>query len=151
MVGKTEESYLKTGFAEYCRRLGFYNPFEWTEIPSPKGAGNMTVQQLLAKEASLIAKHVQPGEFLVLLDEHGREFSSQGFAGFLQKQFQSGAKNLVFVIGGPYGFDDSLKKSANMLLSLSKMTYSHQMVRLFFAEQLYRAMTIIRGESYHHE
>ena len=99
----------------------------------------------------LISKKFTPGDIVVLLDERGKEMSSKEFATFLNRQFLSGGKNLVFVVGGPFGFDPSLKKQASSILSLSRMTFSHQMVRLFFTEQLYRALTIIRGESYHHE
>ena len=151
LSGKTEEEYLKTGLREYEIRIKRYVPFEIVEIPALKNAANLSFGEQNSRECASISKRFLPGDIIVLLDEHGKEMSSTEFASFLNKQFISGSKNLVFVVGGPFGFDPSLKKQASSILSLSRMTFSHQMVRLFFAEQLYRGLTIIRGESYHHE
>ncbi len=151
LTGKTEEEFLKTGIREYEMRIKRYVPFEIVEIPALKNAANLSAAEQNSRESEVISKKFQPGDVIVLLDEHGKEMKSTEFATFLNRQFLSGSKNLVFVVGGPYGFDPSLKKQASSILSLSRMTFSHQMVRLFFTEQLYRALTIIRGESYHHE
>ena len=151
LIGKTEENFLKTGISTYEMRVKRYIPFEIVEIPALKNAGTLSQAEHNLRESALIQKQIFPGDLLVLLDEHGQEMRSSEFAIFLNKQFSSGNKNLVFVVGGPFGFDPSLKKKASIILSLSRMTFSHQMVRLFFAEQLYRALTILRGESYHHE
>lgn len=151
LIGKTEEEYLKTGIREYATRIKRYIPFDIVEIPSLKNAASLSHADQNAREALLISKQFVSGDIIVLLDENGKEMASTEFASFLNKQFLTGSKNLVFVVGGPFGFDSAIKKQASFILSLSRMTFSHQMVRLFFTEQLYRALTIIRGESYHHE
>ncbi len=151
VIGKTEEGYLHHGLMEYLNRVKHYMPFEITEIPALKNVSSLTRDQQNAKEAEVITRQLQPGDVVVLLDERGKEYRSVEFAAFLNRHFVSGAKTLVFVVGGPFGFDPSLKKLASSSLSLSKMTFSHQMVRLFFAEQLYRALTILHGSGYHHE
>ena len=151
LVGKTEEEFLKTGIYEYQMRIKRYVPFEIVEIPALKNAANFSIVEQNLRESAMIIKQFLSGDIIVLLDENGIEMKSTEFATFLKKQFLSGSKNLVFVVGGPFGFDPVLKKQASSILSLSRMTFSHQMVRLFFAEQLYRALTIIRGEPYHHE
>jgi 23S rRNA (pseudouridine1915-N3)-methyltransferase len=151
LTGKTEEEFLRTGIREYEIRVKRYVPFEITEIPALKNQASLSQAEQKTRESLLITKHFQPGDVIVLLDEHGREFRSTEFATYLNRQFLSGSKRLVFVVGGPFGFDPLLKKKASDILSLSKMTFSHQMVRLFFTEQLYRALTIIKGEGYHHE
>ncbi|MEI7723844.1 MAG: 23S rRNA (pseudouridine(1915)-N(3))-methyltransferase RlmH [Bacteroidota bacterium] len=151
LVGKTEEEYLRTGIREYETRIKRYVPFEIIEIPALKNAANLPLAEQNARECVMLGKQISPGDVLILLDEHGREMSSTEFAAFLNKQFISGNKNMIFTVGGPFGFDASFKKQASFILSLSRMTFSHQMVRLFFTEQLYRGLTIMRGESYHHE
>jgi 23S rRNA (pseudouridine1915-N3)-methyltransferase len=151
LIGKTEEAYLRTGILEYEMRIRRYVPFEIIEIPALKNAANLSNAEQNARESMVLNKQFSPGDVIILLDERGAEMSSTAFASFLNKQFISGNKNLVFIVGGPFGFDPALKKQASFILSLSKMTFSHQMVRLFFTEQLYRGLTIIRGESYHHE
>lgn len=151
VTGKTEESYLREGIQEYRQRIQRYIPFDILEIPALRNASSMPAATQMQKESDAIRRHLLPGECLVLLDERGKEMTSAEFAAFVNKQFTSGYKGLAFVIGGPFGFDPALKKDATHLLSLSRMTFSHQMVRLFFTEQLYRALTILRGESYHHE
>lgn len=148
--GKTEEAYLLDGIAIYVKRLKHYCSFEQLLIPSVK-AGTMSVEQLKEKEAELILKHIDNNDIMVLLDENGKQLSSIEFAEFIQKQQLSSVKNLVFVVGGPFGFAESVYKRSNVKLSLSKMTFSHQMIRLLFIEQLYRAFTIIKGEKYHHD
>jgi 23S rRNA (pseudouridine1915-N3)-methyltransferase len=151
VIGKTEENWLRAGIGEYEKRIRHYVPFGITEIPALKNAASLPAAEQNLRESELIAKHISQGDILVLLDEKGTAMSSVEFAAFLNKQFLSGAKTLSFAIGGPFGFDPSLKKNARHLLSLSRMTFSHQMVRVIFTEQLYRALTILRGESYHHE
>ncbi|MEI7663286.1 MAG: 23S rRNA (pseudouridine(1915)-N(3))-methyltransferase RlmH [Bacteroidota bacterium] len=151
LTGKTEEEYLKTGIREYETRVKRYVPFEITEIPSLKNQASLSHAEQMQRESELLQKHIVQGDVVVLLDENGKEMRSTEFASFLNRQFVSGGKNLVFIVGGPFGFDPVMKKQANAMLSLSRMTFSHQMVRLFFTEQLYRALSILRGESYHHE
>ena len=151
VTGKTEEAYLREGIQEYRQRIHRYIPFEIVEIPALRNASTMPVATQMQKEAEAVRRHLVPGECLVLLDERGKEMTSTEFASFLNRQFTSGSKGLTFLIGGPFGFDPALKKEATHLLSLSRMTFSHQMVRLFFTEQLYRALTILNGASYHHE
>jgi 23S rRNA (pseudouridine1915-N3)-methyltransferase len=151
LTGKTEENFLKTGIREYESRVKHYVPFEIVEIPGIKNQASLSQSEQKLRESELIQKQIVPGDIVVLLDEHGKEMRSTEFAAFLNKQFLSGGKNLIFVVGGPFGFDPALKKQAAGMLSLSKMTFSHQMVRVFFIEQLYRALSILRGEAYHHE
>ena len=151
VIGKTEEPYLIKGMREYENRITRYLSFEVVEIPGLKNASHLSKQEWKAKEAAKIRPVFTTSDILILLDEKGKEMTSVEFSSFLDKKFSSGSKNLVFVIGGPYGFDESVKKKAHFQLSLSKMTFSHQMVRLFFLEQLYRALTILRNEAYHHE
>ena len=148
--GKTEEDYLVKGCAVYEQRLKHYLPFETVVIPALKNTKAMSVEQQKQKEGELLLKLLQPADRLLLLDENGKEHDSPGFAQFLQQQMNSGIRNLVFVVGGPYGFSEEVYKRANGKVALSKMTFSHQMVRLFFIEQLYRGMTILKGEPYHH-
>jgi 23S rRNA (pseudouridine1915-N3)-methyltransferase len=150
LSGKTEEEFLKSGIREYEIRVKRYIPFEIVEIPALKNAANLSHAEQKSRESVLINKRFLPGDVIILLDENGKEMSSTEFASFLHRQFLSGSKNLVFVVGGAFGFDPSLKNKASAILSLSRMTFSHQMVRLFFIEQLYRGLTILRGESYHH-
>jgi 23S rRNA (pseudouridine1915-N3)-methyltransferase len=151
VTGKTEEPYLREGIREYETRVKHFVPFEIIEIPALKHAASLTATEQNAREAEAAGRYIQPGDVVVLLDEHGKEMRSTGFATFLNQRFVSGAKTLVFVVGGPFGFDPAFKKRAAFTISLSKMTFSHQMVRLFFTEQLYRALTILKGASYHHE
>jgi len=150
LVGKTDSDYLGRGIDEYVKRLKHYLPFEMLVIPDLKNTKNLSENQQKQKEGELILNQVNPGDFVVLLDEKGREFTSVDFSKFIEKQMISGLKKLVFVVGGPYGFSNEIYKQSNSKISLSKMTFSHQMVRLIFTEQLYRAMTIIKGEPYHH-
>lgn len=149
-VGKTEESYWKEALAEYQRRLQHYVPFELQALPEVKNTKNLTMSQQKTQEGVLIRKAMQAGDWFVLLDEQGKEYTSMEFAAYLEKKIQIVSRRLVFVIGGPYGFSDEVYQMASERLSLSKMTFSHQMIRPIFVEQLYRAMTILRGEPYHH-
>jgi 23S rRNA (pseudouridine1915-N3)-methyltransferase len=150
-IGKTDEPYLLKGMKEYETRIRRYLPLEIFEIPGLKNAAHLGKQEWKAREAAKILPVFTPQDIIILLDERGNEMSSTEFSSFLNQKFSSGSKNLVFVIGGPFGFDESVKKAASFRLSLSRMTFSHQMVRLFFLEQLYRALTILRNEAYHHE
>lgn len=150
LIGKTTNKYFVAGINDYCERINHYMPFEIKVIQEIKNTKSLTEDQQKIAEGSLILKLLQPSDTVVLLDEHGEEMRSVAFAKWLQgKQFN--ARRLVFVIGGPYGFSQEVYDRATELVSLSKMTFSHQMVRLIFTEQLYRACTIIKGEPYHHE
>jgi 23S rRNA (pseudouridine1915-N3)-methyltransferase len=151
VIGKTEETYLKKGMAEYESRINRYVKFSITEIPGLKNASHLSKEEWKAKEAEKISQHLSSTDYIILLDEKGKEMTSVEFSGFLNQKFSGSGKSLTFIVGGPFGFDESLKKQAGQLLSLSRMTFSHQMVRLFFMEQLYRAMTILKNESYHHD
>jgi 23S rRNA (pseudouridine1915-N3)-methyltransferase len=151
VIGKTDDSYLKTGISEYITRLKHYITVEYTEIPALKKSSSLSMQEQQAREKDLIEKNLKPGETVVLLDEHGKQMTSTDLALYLNQKMVSGIKSLVFLVGGPYGFHTDLIKKKFEMISLSKMTFSHQMVRLVFAEQLYRAFTILRNESYHHE
>lgn len=150
-VGKTDEDYLQKGIEKYVKRLKHYVTFELVVIPDLKQAKNLTEKLQREKEGQAILKHVQPTDMLILMDEHGKAFRSVEFAAFFEKQMLNSVPHIVFAVGGPYGFDEAVYKRANSQISLSKMTFSHQMVRLFFVEQLYRAFSITRGEPYHHE
>ena len=150
-VGKTDVKWVKEGLDVYVSRLKHYVPFSVTEIPELKKVSALSQEQIKEKEGDLILKQIGPQDTLILLDEHGTEYRSLDFAAWLEKQLAGGGKNLVFAIGGAYGFSEAVYKRANGKISLSKMTFSHQLVRTVFAEQLYRAFTILKGEPYHHE
>lgn len=150
LVGRTTDKYFEAGIADYTSRISHYMPFNITTIPELKNTKNMTEEQQKQAEGELIMKHIQPQDTVVLLDEKGRELRSVELASWLQQK-QNTARRLLFVIGGPYGFSPVVYARADEKLSLSKLTFSHQMVRLVFTEQLYRACTIIKGEPYHHE
>ena len=150
-VGKTDVKWVGEGLDLYAGRLRHYLPFSIVEIPELKKASALTEEQIRQKEGELILRHAAPGDTLILLDEHGREFRSLELASWLEKQLGSGARNLLFVIGGAYGFSPEVYARANGKLSLSRMTFSHQMVSVIFTDQLYRACTILKGEPYHHE
>lgn len=150
-VGKTERPYLKEGETEYLNRLKHYCSFEKIEIPELKNAKKLREDQIKVEEGKLILSKVDSSAQLILLDENGKKFSSVGFSDYLQKKFNQGGKSLVFVVGGAYGFSEEVYARSNGKVSLSEMTFSHQMVRLFFIEQVYRALTILKGEPYHHQ
>jgi len=149
-IGKTDSKALQSLIDDYTKRLGHYIRFEFDVIPDIKNTKNLSEELQKQKEGELILKKVNTSDVLILLDESGKQFSSLEFANYLQKHMNSGIKQLVFVIGGPYGFSTELYKRAQGKLSLGKMTFSHQMVRLFVVEQLYRGFTILRNEPYHH-
>ncbi|MDE5869236.1 MAG: 23S rRNA (pseudouridine(1915)-N(3))-methyltransferase RlmH [Muribaculaceae bacterium] len=150
-VGKTTINFVATGIEEYTRRLKHYIGYKITALPDIKKNASLSAERQKEAEGEIILSKLQSSDFVVLLDERGREYSSIEFAGFIEKQMLSGRKRLVFVVGGPYGFSRSVYDRADGKVSLSRMTFNHEMVRLFFTEQLYRAMTILRGEPYHHE
>lgn len=150
-IGKTGKSFLEEGENEYLKRLKHYIPVERIEIPDLKNAKKLTFDQIKELEGKEILSKIHAGDHLILLDERGDFFSSVQFSNFLQQKFNSGGKAIAFVVGGAYGFSDELYNASSGKISLSKMTFSHQMVRMIFLEQLYRAMTILRGEPYHHE
>ena len=150
-VGKTDKDWVKQGIDIYTSRLKHYMPFSINEIPELKNVSALSKDQIKVREGELILKNVKPTDDVILMDEHGKEYTSVDFASFLQKKISYEGKDIVFVIGGAYGFSDEIYRRANGKISLSKMTFSHQMVRAIFAEQLYRAFKIMRGEPYHHE
>lgn len=150
-IGKTDDKYIIEGIEKYVKRLKHYISYTIIEIPDLKNTKSLSTDQQKAKEAELLRKHIGQGDFVILLDERGKEYTSVQFATFLNKKMVSGLQNLVFIVGGPYGFDQTIYDLAGDKLSLSKMTFSHQMIRLFFTEQIYRAFTILKGEPYHHE
>ena len=151
VVGKIGKSFLKTGIDEYTRRLSHYVNFDIQYISDAKNTKNLTEKQQKQQEGVNILASLDTGDYVVLLDEHGREYTSMEFSRYIEKKMASVPRRLVFVVGGPYGFSDDVYARANEKLSLSKMTFSHEMIRLIFTEQLYRAMTIINHEPYHHE
>ncbi len=150
-IGKTDEDYLLTGIKKYVGRLGHYVSFERKEIPDPGNRKTLSEEQQKKAESFLLLQQLQPSDQVILLDENGKQFTSVEFSESLEKQMASGTKRLVFIIGGPYGFAQEVYDRANAQMSLSPMTFSHQMVRLIFVEQLYRAFTILKGEPYHHQ
>lgn len=150
-VGKTDDKNFRSLLEGYKKRLGFYVSFEMQIIPDIKNAKTFSEIQQKQKEGEILLKFLEPSDVIFLLDEHGENFSSIAFSDFIQKKMNSGIKNLIFIIGGPYGFSEAMYARANGKISLSAMTFSHQMVRLFFIEQLYRAFTILRNEPYHHQ
>lgn len=150
LVGKTNDKHFQTGIDDYCQRIGHYMPFSITVIPELKNTKSLSFQQQKEREGELILAKLQSSDHVVLLDEHGNDFRSVEFARWIEQKNAS-VRRLVFVIGGPYGFSEAVYSRANEKISLSKMTFSHQMVRLVFVEQIYRACTIIKGEPYHHE
>ena len=150
-VGKTDRDWVKQGLDIYTSRLKHYIQFSIVEIPELKNVSALSKDQIKTKEGELILKSIRPTDDLILLDERGKEYSSVEFAKVLQDKISYVGKDIVFVIGGAYGFSDEVYRRAGSKMSLSRMTFSHQMVRAIFAEQIYRAFTIMRGEPYHHE
>lgn len=151
LVGKTTDKHIEALIKEYTDRLRHYLSFEIVVIPELKNTKALTAEQQKEREAELLLKQLSDADHVVLLDEGGREFRSVEFANYMERLQHCGARRLVFIVGGPYGFAPSVYKRAKEKLSLSQMTFSHQMIRVLFVEQLYRAMTILRGEPYHHE
>lgn len=150
-VGKTDKDWVRQGLDIYVSRLKHYIPFSIVEIPELKNVSALTKEQIKNKEAELILKNIRQTDDVILLDERGKEYTSVELARIIQDKISYAGKDIVFIIGGAYGFADSVYQRAGSKISLSKMTFSHQMVRAIFAEQLYRAFTIMRGEPYHHE
>ena len=150
-IGKEDAELLDASIKQYSKKINFYFPYETVVIPYLKNCKSLSFDEQKKKEGELILKKIAPSDVVVLLDERGKELSSVAFSGFIQQQSNSGIKNLVFVIGGAYGFSDEVYQRKNEMVSLSKMTFPHIMVRLLFAEQLYRACTILKNEPYHHE
>ena len=151
VIGKTSIGYLKQGIDEYIKRLKHYVPFEIKYIDDIKNTKNISEDQQKQTEGAKILSLLDKSDFVVLLDEHGKEYTSMQYSSYLQKRMLSGVKKVVFVIGGPYGFSQEVYDRANDKISFSKMTFNHEMIRLIFTEQLYRAYTIINHEPYHHE
>lgn len=150
LIGKTQDKHFQAGITDYVERISHYMPFEVVVIPDIKNTRALSEQQQKEREGELILKKLKPGDNLVLLDEHGTQPTSVQLASWLERKRLDG-RRLVFVIGGPYGFSPAVYERANEKVSLSRLTFSHQMVRLVFVEQIYRACTIIKGEPYHHE
>lgn len=150
-VGKTDKDWVRQGMDIYVSRLKHYIPFAVVEIPELKNVSALTKDQIKVREGELILKNIKPTDDLILLDERGKEFSSVEFAKVIQDKISYVGKDMVYVIGGAYGFSDAVYQRANSKISLSRMTFSHQMVRAIFVEQIYRAFTIMKGEPYHHE
>ncbi|WP_317898658.1 23S rRNA (pseudouridine(1915)-N(3))-methyltransferase RlmH [Aurantibacillus circumpalustris] len=150
-IDKTQDSYLMEGIDAYIKRLKNYATLDITTINVPKTVRQRSFNEQKNEEAKLIFNHISPEDFLILLDDKGKEYSSMDFSKFIAQKQNASTKRLVFLIGGPFGFDSKIYERANFKLSFSKMTFSHQMIRLFFVEQLYRAYTILKGEKYHHE
>ena len=151
VVGRTVEKHYITAINDYVERIKHYTPFDMEVIPELKNTKSLSMEQQKEKEGELILKALQPRDVVVLLDEHGKEFRSIEFAEWAEKKMHTVNKRLVFIIGGPYGFSKDVYAAAQEKISLSKMTFSHQMIRLIFVEQLYRAMNILAGGPYHHE
>lgn len=151
VIGKTTDAHIQAIIDDYASRLVHYVPFSLEVIPELRNTKALSAEQQKAQEAELIKRQMQAGDYLILLDEHGAERRSVDFAGWMQKRMNSGARRLLFVVGGPYGFAPSIHQLAKEEISLSQMTFSHQLIRALFVEQLYRSMTILRGEPYHHE
>lgn len=151
LVGKTVNKHFVELIDDYASRVKHYISFDIITIPELKNTKNLSAEQQKQQEGELILKQLQAGDYMVLLDEHGKELRSIEFSKYMEQKMQTVSRRLVFIIGGPYGFSSDVYAKANEQLSLSKMTFSHQMIRLIFVEQFYRAMTIMRGEPYHHE
>lgn len=151
VVGKNTDVNIGKLVDEYVGRINHYMPFCIEVVPELKNAKNLSMDQQKEKEAELLQKVFQPGDYIILLDEHGRERRSVEFAQWILKKMSAGPRRIVFVVGGPYGFAPSIHQMRNEEISLSQMTFSHQMIRLLFVEQIYRAMTILHNEPYHHE
>ena len=151
VVGKTTDKRFDTIIQDYVERIKHYIPFDIEVIPEIKNSKGLSQNEQKEREGELILSKLQASDYVILLDEHGNERSSTDFAAWIQKKMAAGPKRLVFIVGGPYGFSPSVHQRGNEEVCLSKMTLSHQMVRIFFVEQIYRAMTILNGEPYHHE
>ena len=150
-IGKTNEPYVKPGIEDFTKRISNYYKVEWNIIPVPKNAGMMSEMDLKKKEGEMILEWLEERDYMVALDERGKQFASKGLADFIQSRANESTRRLVFVIGGAFGLDEAVLKRADMKWSLSTLTFPHQLVRLILSEQLYRAFTILRNEKYHHQ
>ncbi|HOY31975.1 MAG TPA: 23S rRNA (pseudouridine(1915)-N(3))-methyltransferase RlmH [Bacteroidales bacterium] len=150
LTGKTESLSVRNLMDEYIKRIIHYTKFELIEVPDIKNIRSLSVEQYKLKDSENLKKYLEKSDCVVILDEHGKELTSESLAGFVEHKFQTGVKNMMFVTGGAYGFSEDIRKMSAHSISLSKMTFPHQLVRLIFIEQLYRAFTIIRKEKYHH-
>ncbi len=148
-IGKTNEKYLREGIGIFTKRLGHYLPFEMQELPDIKQAGKLSPVALKEKEGEMVLQRLKSDDYLILLDERGKRYTSEAFARQINKWLQLSQKRIIFLVGGAYGFSTDLYQRANQKIALSEMTFSHQMVRLFFVEQLYRGMSILRNQPYH--
>lgn len=151
MIGKTDEDWVLKGVKKYSDRLKHYIKMEWVEIPDLKGISKLSIEEQKEKQSAKLMEHLVSADHVILLDENGKEFSSREFSGMFQKRMNAGTRQFCLVIGGPFGFSKELYQKANGKISLSRMTFSHQMIRPFLVEQVYRAMTILKGEKYHHD
>ena len=149
-VGKAHETYVKNGIEEFTKRLSNYFPVQWNLLPVPKNAALLSEADLKKREGEMILNFLKDDDYLIALDERGKEFTSEGLAAFLQQRANESSKHLVFLIGGAFGLDEKVLKRAKLKWSLSPLTFPHQLVRLILAEQVYRACTILRNEKYHH-
>lgn len=150
-IGKANDPYVRDGIAEFTKRVSRYFPVEWTIIPVPKNAGMLSEMDLKKREGETVLQWLKPDDYLVALDEHGKQMSSEGLSEFLQERASASTKNIVFIIGGAFGLDEQVLKKAKLKWSLSQLTFPHQLVRLILAEQVYRACTILHNEKYHHK
>ena len=150
-IGKTDLPYLKEGISIYEKRIRHYIPFEIITLPAIKGSAKMSEEKLKDSEGEALLSVCKQDDYVVLLDEHGTQYKSKEFAGFFEKQMVSGLKRILFISGGAYGVSEEITSRTNKIISFSRMTFSHQIIRLIFMEQFYRAMTIIKGDPYHHE
>jgi 23S rRNA (pseudouridine1915-N3)-methyltransferase len=150
-IGKNNEAYVKDGIADFTKRISRYYPVEWTIIPVPKNAGMLSEMDLKKKEAETVLQWLKPDDYLVALDEHGKQLSSEGLSEFIQERASASTRNIVFLIGGAFGLDEMVLRKAKLKWSLSQLTFPHQLVRLILAEQIYRACTILQNEKYHHK
>ena len=151
VIGKTDEQYLTEGIDKYAGRLKHYTNFELLVLPDVKQGSKLNTEKLKEEEGKLILSKTEQSDYIILLDEKGKEYTSTDFAALIQKRLNAGFSSIIFVVGGAFGFSSAVYERANEKLSLSQMTFSHQMIRLFFTEQLYRAFTILKGEKYHHQ
>lgn len=151
VVGKTTSKYIIEGISEYIKRLKRYIPYEICELPDARRAGKISQAEQKDAEGELILRKLNDSDMVILLDERGTQYTSREFASYLERAMGSGRKRLVFIVGGPYGFSEAVYARANGLISLSKMTFNHEMVRLFFTEQIYRGISILHGLPYHHD
>lgn len=149
-IGKTHEAYVKSGIEDFTKRLSNYFPVQWTILPVPKNAGMLSATDLKKREGEMLLNLLKDDDYLIALDEKGKEFTSEDLANFLQQRANESTKQLVFLIGGAFGLDEAVLKKAKFKWSLSPLTFPHQLVRLILAEQVYRACTILRNEKYHH-